>query len=410
MKISLNLYQPSFQAICLNKDEKEQVKTTLNELQSRNLSEFQRNILKSDVMDVFIPHIKEEAAESDDPKATSVDLNMKLFDAINSFADKKDPVGWFLSVLNGTKYEDPKSTIFDISEEEAAEILEKIAESKRQNNGSIPKFNLANKDTYRVSRTSNEYFDFDRENFTIYSPNELKARAVELRKYFGLQYKFKNMMNIVDMNKCLVSYDNKYFDKYVTDFAEIMGVDKNIIKSCIAEHPAIIRKDITDIRDRAQAIAKLTGSREEYCKYALLRKPKLIDANPYTIKERADALRFYKAVRNKRDMRPDDIFTAPGANVSNFKTLTFLIACHDQKNLNVNSPTNKELIEYLNSQSEDKIYRFVIPDNKMADKFIDFANEFEEEYLDRDMFEFEIIDAKKYAHIEQPKSFTHFEK
>ena len=137
MKTTLNLYQPSFKAIRLNKDEKEQVRGTLSELQNRDLSEFQRNILKSDVMDVFIPHIKQEAAESDNPKATSVDLNMKMFDALNSFVDKKDPVGWFLSVLNGTKYEDPEPTIFDMSEEETAAILEQIAASKRQQNRQI---------------------------------------------------------------------------------------------------------------------------------------------------------------------------------------------------------------------------------------------------------------------------------
>ena len=411
MKVTLNLYQPNFKAIRLNRDEREQVRGTLNELQNKDLPEFQRNILKSDVMDVFIPHIKQEVAESDDPKATSVDLNMKMFDALNSFADKKDPVGWFLSVLNGTKYEEPEPTIFDMSEEEAAAILEQIAERKRQESRPTPTFNFVSEGIYRPSKTSNSYFDFEAENLTTYSSHEIHNRAVELRKYFGQQYKFKDMLNLVETNKCLVSYDNKYFDKYVTDFAETMGVDKNIIKNSIAAHPVIVRRDITDIRDRANTIAQLTGCRAEICKYALLKRPNFIDVNPHKIKDRADALNFYKAVRNKRAISsPKDIFAAPSENVSYFKTLTFLVACQDRKGLRINSPTNEELVKYLNSQSEDKTYKFILPEHPMTEKFINYVNDFEEEYLDRDMFDFEVINAKEYAHIEQPKSFTHFDK
>ena len=61
MKITLNLYQPNFKAIQLNDDEKKQVSSTLNQLKTKDLPDFQKNILKSDVMDVFIPHIQEEA-------------------------------------------------------------------------------------------------------------------------------------------------------------------------------------------------------------------------------------------------------------------------------------------------------------------------------------------------------------
>ena len=411
MNISLNSYQPSFKAIRLNRDEREQVRGTLNKLQKEDLPEFQRNILKSDVMDVFIPHIKQEVAESDDPKAKSVDLNMKLFDALNSFTGKKDPVGWFLSVLNGTKYEDPKPTIFDMSEEETAEILAQIEASKQKQQNPRPVFNFIHENEYRPSKTSNSYFDFEIEKLSTYSPHEIHNRAVELRKYFGQQYKLKDMLNIVETNQCLVSYDNKYFDKYVTDFAETMGVDKNIIKNSIATHPVIVRREIEDIRDRAKTIAQLTGCREEICKYALLKRPKLIDVNPHKIKDRADALSFYKAVRNKREMtNPKDIFSAPSENVSYSKTLTFLVACKDQKGLRINSPTNEELVEYLNSQGEDKTYKFILPEHPATEKFINYATDFEEEYLDRDMFDFEVINAKEYARIEQPKSFIHFDK
>lgn len=411
MKILLNSVQPSFQAICIDNDEKKQLNETLNTLQNGNLSEFQRNILKSDVMDVFIPHIQKESMENEDPKAAKFDLNMKMFDAINSFMDKKDPLGWILSVLNGTKYEDPKPTIFDLSEEEAAEILEKINAGKRRQSNPNSEYTFIRDGSYRIVKDSNSYFDFVIEGLSTYSSHELHDRAVELRKYFGPQYKLNDMLKIVETNPCLVSYDNKYFDEYVTDFAETMDVDKNVVKNSIATHPIIVRREISDIRDRAKTIAQLTGCREEICKYTLLKNPKLIDVNPHKIKERADALHFYKMVRNKREiMSPKDIFSSPSSNVSYLKTLIFLVACNDRKSLVINNPTHEELINHLNSQREDKMYKFILPKDKVTETFINYATDFEEEYLDRDMFEFEVIDAKEYARMEQPKSFTNFDK
>ena len=396
MKIIFNSYQPSFKAIQLDDNEKKQVTSTLQELKTRDLSDFQRNILKSDVMDVFIPHIKKEAAESDDPKAKSVDLNMKMFDALNSFADKKDPLGWFLSLLNGTEYKDPKPTIFDILEQKEEE--ERLAEMERKSKPVDPYASLPSAEEFE-----DMYFDLHEEK--DYTKHEIFTRARELESYYGPQYKHKQILNIVEQNPYLVEYSNEDFDNYIKAFSEAVDIDPKKITYNIVMHPDLMHYSFDAINKKAEEYVNISGCDIDFCKSAIIRRPDLMTRKPQSMKHNLDAHNYYKMVRGKTPTDPNGIFTTLPAPSSYTNTLIFLVTNADKDVMKDYIRNDKQLIKHIKEQGV-KQYRFVIPDDKMAGEFMDFAEDFAMDNFDENLFDFEVIDPVKYAHIRKPANFS----
>ena len=397
MKVTLNLYNPNFKAIELSKEEKKQISHTLDKLQDENLSGYSRNLLNSDVMDTFYPHIQKEAAKSEDPKAKAFDLNMKMFDALNTFQDKKDPLGWFLSLLNGTSYKDPEPSIFDLIEQQKAKEEEEYLAKKQmvKNEAQVP-----------VLQQKRRCF-FEIDDDLEYTAEEIGARIKELQKCFGSKYKYDDILNIVSENPYLVDYDNEYFDGYIAKFADLMEVKKDEIKKLIISRPEIIRIDLSDIDKKIEEYSEISGCEAKYCKNMILKNTNLLFLSPSIIKQRLEALSFYKKVRGKEDPKPGNAFTAVCANEYFNRSLIFLVMNNDRDLLTKRIINQRQLVEHIKSNGI-KQYNFVIPEDKLSEKFVNYVESFSKKNFGKNIFDIEIIDLNKYLLIEKPKGFRKY--
>lgn len=387
MKITFNSYQPNFKAISLNEEERKEVSTALNTIKKGDISEFQRNILNSEVMDVFLPHIKEEAAKTDDPKAKSVDLSMKMFDGLNTFADKKDPVGWMLSLLNGTNYRDPKPTIFDILEQQYEE--ESLANLNRE-----PK--VVNHKESRID-LDDDYMYFDIDDSRTYTRHEIFDRAKDLQSYFGPECKLKSVLKVVEKNPYLVDYDNELFDGYINEFAESVGLTKNVISDGILSHPELMRCSYDSINDCADKFAQVSGCRSMYCKSAIIKNPLLMNRDPEVLRQNLDAHNFYRHVCGKAPVQPESIFSNAAAKQYYTNALIFLVSSVDLS-LSRNSIRNGVQLAQQISEHGEKQYRLVIPEDNNTPQFMDFVKDFSMEHFGKEIFEFEVVDPKEFRH------------
>ena len=405
MKVTLNLYQPNFKAIELNNYEKRQVSSTLYALQDEDLPEFKKNLLKCDVMDVFYPHIKKESAKSRDPKAKSVDLNMKLFDAMTSFTDKKDPLGWFLSVLNGTEYKEPKPSLMEILEEKKRQEDEEYFRAKRE----IQYFPTSNDTCQRAANSINVttyfYTDIKDKNYT---KEDVINRAKELKKSPEMeQYPLKSLINLVNLNKYLIEYDNDEFELYIEDFSKAVDINKDLVKKAIIQKPKVIALSFDYINKHIQDISDIMGVHKNICKYEIFNTPKLIFSYPQTIKKNSDAQNFYKIVRSKYNGFEYPNFGATTARTYYLRTLNFLVGNTDKVPLYISTSDEDKLAEYLKNRKSET-YHFILPEHKMTDSFINYATKFSEENLGENIFTFEVVSKEQYQAIEKPKSFAHY--
>lgn len=125
----------------------------------------------------------------------------------------------------------------------------------------------------------------------------------------------------------------------------------------------------------------------DYARFAL-KKATLFAMKPETVLRKADIIRYGYKVENKpitdnlkciSTMADDKLF----ANI-----LRTLIMKEDKTHIGANNCWNN-LITYLIEEAGDR-YKFEIPDDKMAKDFIEFAQNFSKNVLNKQIFQFVI--------------------
>ena len=67
----------------------------------------------------------------------------------------------------------------------------------------------------------------------------------------------------------------------------------------------------------------------------------------------------------------------------------------------------QQLIEHIRENGV-KEYHFVIPEDKLSEKFVKYAESFSSKNFGKNIFDIEIMDSNEYLHLSKPKAFRKY--
>lgn len=157
---------------------------------------------------------------------------------------------------------------------------------------------------------------------------------------------------------------------------------KEYVQAALKNNSLFYQKPET-ISENIKKTATLLGIPQNEFTEAALKRPPLFSLKPENIVKKVKIIQFYKEIQNKKT---DKIVISMRSDKSLYEIiLTYLVKKTDK----VNAAMNKnEFVKYL--KSSNSIYNFELPRNELAKEFIDFAKEFSDTNLNKQIFKFKI--------------------
>lgn len=171
--------------------------------------------------------------------------------------------------------------------------------------------------------------------------------------------------------------------KNISTTAEKLGLDlKTMIKIAISQPQTFYKKPET-ILSRVEETAQLIGIDTATLIKKAIKQPVLLHQKPEVIAKKINIVKYYRKIQGRQSSKIS-YYTMPINNLY-YKILAHLVKRHDHLK---KAYRNDDLVKYLKSQN--KIYKFTIPEDSLANEFIKCAQEFSQSKFGKQIFKFVI--------------------